>query len=97
MSNDLKIRITDDGNEQDISEIYEMLKAYNLSNREPSRNVPIGIFYEDENNKKIAGLTGETFGNWLCIHYLFVNEHHRSKGLGSEVLIAAEKEAYKRG
>ena len=53
-------RVTSDGNEQDIQEIHEMLKEYNLSNREKSDNVPLGIFLEDENKKKLAGLTGET-------------------------------------
>ena len=38
------LRVTSDGNEQDIQEIYEMLKEYNLSNREKSDNVPLGIF-----------------------------------------------------
>lgn len=93
----MKFRITDDGDKKDIKEIFEMLKEYNLSNREASKNIPIGIFYEDENNKKLAGLTGETFGNWLCIHYLFVAEHLRKTGIGSELLIAAEKEAKQRG
>ena len=97
MDNNLKYRITDDGNEKDINEIYELLKEYNLSNREPSKNVLIGIFVEDEDNRKQAGLTGETFGNWLCIHYLFVAEHLRGDGIGSKLLIAAEKEALKRG
>ena len=44
--NRINFRITDDGNEQDIADIYEMLKEYNLSNREQSENVPIGIFVE---------------------------------------------------
>ena len=56
-------RITDDGNEKDINDIFEKLKAFNLSNREESKNVPLGIFYEDEERNKLAGLTGETFGN----------------------------------
>ena len=97
MGNNLVYRITDDGNEQDIGEIYEMLKEYNLSNREQSENVPIGIFVENENNRKMAGLTGETFGNWLCIHYLFVAEHFRREGVGSKLLKAAEQEALRRG
>ena len=97
MNKDLKIRITEDGNERDINDIFEMLKAYNLSNREKSENVPLGIFYEDARGKKLAGLTGETFGNWLCIHYLVVEEHLRKEGLGSELLLAAEKEAKYRG
>ena len=90
-------RITSDGNEQDIQEIYVMLKAYNLSNREKSDNVPLGIFLEDENKKKIAGLIGETFGNWLCIHYFFVAECLRGQGIGRKMIEAAECEAKKRG
>lgn len=95
--NNINIRITNDGNKQDINDIFNMLKAFNLSNREESQNVPIGIFYEDDNGKKLAGLTGETFGNWLCIHYLFVEERLRKEGIGSELLLAAEREAKERG
>ncbi len=97
MNNDIRIRITDDGNEKDINDIYEMLKSYNLNNREESKNVPIGIFYEDEKGQKLAGLIGETFGNWLCIKYLFVEEYLRKEGIGSELLLVAEKEAKNRG
>ncbi|MBO4458412.1 MAG: GNAT family N-acetyltransferase [Butyrivibrio sp.] len=93
----MNFRITADGDERDIDEIYEMLKEYNISNREESKNVPLGIYYEDENNRKLAGLTGETFGNWLCVHYLFVSENLREKGVGSGLLDAAESEAKKRG
>lgn len=90
-------RITSDGNQWDIDEIHSMLKAYNLSKREKSENIPIGVFYEDECGKKLAGLTGETFGNWLCIQYLYVDEGHRGQGIGNELLKAAEVEARKRG
>ena len=93
----MNLRITADGDERDINEIFEMLKEYNLSNREESENVPLGIYYEDEDKKKLAGLTGETFGNWLCVHYLFVSDKLRGKGVGSELLNAAESEAKRRG
>lgn len=59
----MDFRITADGNERDIREIHEMLKKYNLAHREASQSVPIGIFLEDEMGRKLAGLTGETFGN----------------------------------
>lgn len=58
-----KLNISDDGNEKDIEEIHAMLKEYNLSHSEPSEDVPLGIFYENEEGKKLAGLTGENFGN----------------------------------
>ena len=59
----MNLRITNDGDARDVREIYEMLKDYNLKHRVASQNVPIGVFLEDESNRKIAGLTGETFGN----------------------------------
>ena len=90
-------RMTDDGDERDIHEIYERLKEYNLSHRETSQNVPVGVFLEDEAGGKLAGLTGETFGNWLCVQYLFVSEPLRGQGIGSGLLEAAEKEARRRG
>lgn len=93
----MNFRITDDGDARDIHEIYGLLKAYNLSRRETSQNVPIGVFLEDEADRKLAGLTGETFGNWLCIQFLFVSEQLRGQGIGGKLLQAAEEEARKRG
>ena len=93
----MNFRITDDGNERDINDIHGMLKEYNLSRREASANVPIGVFFEDETGRMLAGLTGETFGNWLCIKFLFVSEQLRGQGIGSELLETAESEAMQRG
>ena len=93
----MNFRITDDGKQGDIDEIYDMLKLYNLSNREKSENIPLGIYYEEETGKKLAGLTGETFGKWLCINYLFVAENLRNQGIGSMLITSAENEAQKRG
>ena len=41
--------------------------------------------HEDETGQKLAGLTGETFGNWLCIQYLFVSEQLRGQRIGSKL------------
>ena len=46
----MNFRITDDGDARDIHEIYELLKAYNLSRREASQNVPIGVCGIDGRN-----------------------------------------------
>ena len=70
-------RITSDGEVHGVHEIHAMLKEYNLTHREASQSVPVGVFLEDETGQKLAGLTGETFGNWLCIQYLFVSEQLR--------------------
>lgn len=52
----MKIRITNDGAEKDINEIYTLLKDYNLSHREPSENVPLGIYYEKLGFKEVFAL-----------------------------------------
>ena len=93
----MTLRITDDGSERDVQELHALLKAYNLSHREPSKDVPLGIYYENENGEKLAGLVGETFGNWLCIKYLFVSEELRGQGIGTRIMESAEQEAKSRG
>lgn len=89
----MQFRITRNASEQDIEEIHSELRKYNRSKRETSEALPIGAFYEEADGRKKAGLTGELFGNWLCIHYLWVSEELRGQGLGGKLLEAAEKEA----
>ena len=93
----MEIKITDNVTDKDIDEIYQQLKKFNLSKMEPSEEISLGVFMNDDNGVKKAGLTGETFGNWLCIKYLWVSEDLRGRGIGSQLLQAAESEAMKRG
>ena len=92
----MNFRVTTSPTEDDISGIHAMLKEYNLAKREKSENVPLGIFVE-EDGKKLAGLTAELFGNWLSIHYLFVDESLRGRGVGKSLMERAEAEAKSRG
>ena len=89
-------RITSDGDARDVHDIHELLKEYNLRHREASLSVPVGVFLEDE-GQKLAGLTGEIFGNWLCIQYLFVSEQLRGQRIGSKLLEAIMQAAGLRG
>ena len=93
----MNYRVTDHVTNEDVDEIHRELKKYNLSKREPSEDVPLGVFLEDSEGKKKAGLTGETFGNWLSIKYLWVSEEIRGQGVGSQLLKGAEEEAVSRG
>lgn len=92
----MQLRVIENVSKQDIEEIHSKLKEYNRSKREASKSIPIGVFYEAKGEKK-AGLTGELFGNWLCIKYLWVSEELRGQGFGSKLLEAAEKEAVLHG
>lgn len=90
-------RITKNILEKEVEEVFNNLKEYNLSKLECSEIIPIGIFREDVDGKKLAGLIGETFGNWLSIKYLWVSSELRGNGVGTKLLKMAEDEARLRG
>ncbi|MCF1284504.1 GNAT family N-acetyltransferase [Streptococcus sinensis] len=77
-------------------ELGNLIRAYNQSKREPSKSEPLNIYVEDEQGNLIAGMVAETFGNWLEIEYLYVQEDFRGQGIGSNILNRAEKEARER-
>ena len=62
-----------------------------------AQDLPLGIYLEDAECRKSAGSTGETFGDRLCIRFLFVSEALRGPDLGSMLLEAAETAARRRG
>ena len=93
----MEFKVTHNVSQQDIAEIHSKLKAYNLSRREASKEIPIGVFLEDENGVKKAGLTGEIYGNWLCIKYLWVSAELRNQGFGSKLQQKAEADALSQG
>ena len=78
-------------------ELANLIRAYNRANREQSKNEPLNIYLEDEKGNLVAGMVAETFGNWLEIEYLYVNDSLRNQGLGSRILELAENESRNRG
>ena len=81
---------------QKAQEIGGLIRSYNRSKREAAESEPLNIYVEDDSGELMAGLVGETFGNWLEIEYLFVKEDIRGQGIGSQLLQRAESEAKKR-
>lgn len=78
-------------------ELANLIRAYNRSNREPSKSEPLNIYLEDELGNLVAGMVAETFGNWLEIEYLYVSDDLRGQGIGSKILGMAENESRNRG
>ena len=78
-------------------ELANLVRAYNRSNREPSKSEPLSIYLEDEQGNLVAGMVAETFGNWLEIEYLYVSDDLRGQGIGSKILEMAENESRNRG
>ena len=86
----------DNAESQKAQEIGDLIRSYNRSKREAAESEPLNLYVEDDSGELMAGLVGETFGNWLEIEYLFVKEDIRGQGIGSQLLQRAESEAKKR-
>ncbi len=90
-------RITDIPTSEDKDVIFQELLKYNLERIESKDVKELGIFLEDEHGKKVAGLVGDTHGNWLEIEYLWVSDKLRGQDIGTEIILKAESIAKERG
>ena len=52
-----------------------------------------GFYSRDAQGVMQGGLIAKRKGNWLCIEYLWVSEATRGRGLGSELMQEAERQA----
>lgn len=88
--------ITDIIQENELETIFQGLLAYNLPRLEDQSPKDLGIYYKD-NGAVVAGLIGQTHGNWLTVKYLWVSEALRGRHLGTKLLMQAENTARERG
>lgn len=93
----MKIEITDKYEKKDEDIILQGLLEYNLARIEDKNQKYLGVYLQDENGKKVAGLIGNTHGNWLSIKFLWVSEELRGQNIGSNILNKAEQTAKERG
>jgi GNAT superfamily N-acetyltransferase len=56
----------------------------------------LAIFFRDPEDRIVAGLCGAMWGGCLEIRQLWVEETRRQQGLGTRLLVAAEREARRR-
>jgi GNAT superfamily N-acetyltransferase len=57
----------------------------------------LAIFVRDERDCIVAGICGNTWGGVCEIRQFWVEESRRHRGLGTELFLAAEREARRRG
>lgn len=93
----MNFEITEVIKEEDREAVFQGLLEYNLTRIEDMNKKELGIYVNDETGKKLAGLIGETHGNWLFVKYLWVSEALRGQKLGSQLLNQAETTAKERG
>ncbi|WP_205954553.1 GNAT family N-acetyltransferase [Pantoea stewartii] len=93
----MKMIITATPHPDDVAEIHKKLMAFNSRYVDPDEKKDIALFINDDEGNKVAGLVAITWGNWMHIHFMWVDESRRKTGLGARMLHAAEQEALARG
>jgi ribosomal protein S18 acetylase RimI-like enzyme len=93
----MKFKITDEIKKQDEETIFQGLLEYNLARIEDKNPKDLGVYLQDEKGEILAGLIGNTHGNWLTIKFLWVSEKLRGQSIGSQILRKAEESAKERG
>ncbi|OIQ26515.1 GNAT family N-acetyltransferase [uncultured Vibrio sp.] len=82
--------------EHDITDIRAGLIQHNKPFLEGINKEMIAC-YALEGDRKIAGIIGDVWGNWLLVKYLWVDEAVRGERIGSELLMRLEQCAISRG
>ena len=83
--------------ENEIKHIRESLNQFNNERVGEDGHTPLNIVEYDTNGNIIGGILSGTYWGWMYVDILWVHESHRHKGIGSELLHEAEKEAVRRG
>jgi len=93
----MKIEILDAPEQQLIDFLDEKIAEFNWANWEVSERKPLAIQIKDDKGNIIAGSSARTFGNWLLINTLWVDESLRGQQVGSKILYELESAAKARG
>ena len=83
--------------ESEIKYIREALKQFNKDHVGDDGHMPLNVIEYSDNGDVIGGILGGTYWGWMYVDVLWVHEDHRRKGIGSNLLREAEKEALRRG
>ncbi len=91
------LSITDVADDEDRKAVLAPLVAYNVARAGPSEGRPIAILVKDQTDAIVGGLWGHTGYEWLFTQLLVVPAALRGRGLGTEIMHLAEREAIQRG
>jgi GNAT superfamily N-acetyltransferase len=94
----MTFEVSDSPDQPALAEIELGLTRHALgAGIEPRNHRPLQVLVRDDLGDVIGGLVGATVWGWLDIKVLWVSETERGKGLGGQLLLAAEEAARGRG
>lgn len=94
---DYTLSITDVADDELRKAVLAPLVEYNASQAGPSQGRPIVVLVKDPTGAIVGGLWGHTGYEWLFTQLLVVPAALRGRGVGTEIMQLAEREAVQRG
>ena len=82
---------------EEVDFVRESLLQFNNNCVGNDGHTPLNLVEYDADGNIIAGILGGTYWGWMYVDILWVHEAHRKKGIGTKLLLEAEKEAVRRG
>lgn len=93
----MQLYVTNKPDASDIEFIRMKIRAFSQMHVDCGDIQELAIFSRNEKNKLTGGLFALTWGNWIEIKLLWIEESLRLTGIGSQLLLKAEQEAKNRG
>ncbi len=84
-------------NADDTNIIEDHINEFNMRVTGDRNWKPVRIFLRDEDGKIRGGLTGDLWGGWLDIGFLWVDEDFRGQDYATRLMQQAENEARSNG
>ncbi|GIU18424.1 MULTISPECIES: N-acetyltransferase [unclassified Shewanella] len=92
-----KTRFSLDDSDEFANAVKQKIAEFNWQHWEVSERLALGLKLENDKGQLVAGFSGRTFGNWLMIDNLWVDESLRGQRIGQQLLTEAESIARTRG
>ena len=80
----------------EIDFVRESLMQWNNDRVGADGHTPLNLVEYDADGSVIAGILGGTYWGWMYVDILWVRADHRNRGIGSNLLAEAEREAVRR-
>ena len=75
----------------DIATVQTGLREFNVRVIGDPNEAPVTIFLRDDDGAVVGGLLGHIKWRWLYVSKLWIDDSHRGKGYGYELMNAAEE------
>ena len=92
MGSGVRLSSEPDAQAQQVALITDAIDRWNMDVTGDHAYRPVTIFLRDAADSICGGVTGGVWGGWLHVVGLWVDEAFRGRGLGRELLLAAEAE-----